>query len=376
MCEAHLGTAIRSSFCALAIMGTAHTAGGQDAARMRARLLEAVRAEHAAADTLLALRQRGRLDLPPDSLVAGTIVVRYDARELSGSSLEATAAGARLAFQEMQDYLGDGAALVGSSAPIIARKIPSVAGFTTQGLEFSLPHAPGRNAHTGLPILPRTVANAMAELLGSFASEHVPTPIRQWSRDWNPVRSVDHAAWERAAVDLATSNSAATRACHAGGVAQCASALGLTAVRDPLTEWYSPEDWRVLVSSWTPGGLDVPAQRERAACLDDRELRLCERLSRRRNIPIPLTIGTRQTMYDLALSKGGTGAFTRMHHADGTALDILAATAGTTPDSLVSEWRARVLAAAPRETRPGALEATLALAWTLAFGVAATRSRP
>ena len=376
MSDDHLRTAIRSLSCALAFMGTAQTAGGQDAVRLRTRLLEAVQAERAAADTLQALRQRGRRDLPPDSLVAGTIVVRYDARELSGSPLEATAAGARLAFQEMRDYLGDGASLVGSTAPIIARKIPSLAGFTTQGLEFSLPHAPGRNARTGLPIRARAVANAMAELLGSLAPDQAPAAIRRWSRDWIPVRSLDHAAWERAAVDLATSNSAATRACHAGGLAQCASALGFTAVNDPLTEWYSPEDWRVLVSSWTPGGLDVSAQRERVACLDDRDLRLCERLSRRRNVPIPLSIWTRQTMYDLALTKGGAGAFTRMHHADGTALDILAATAGTTPDSLLSVWRARVLAAAPRETRPGALEATLALAWTLAFGVAATRSRP
>lgn len=376
MSDDHRRTAIRSLFCALVITGVAHTAGGQDAARLRMRILNAALAERAAVDTLEVLRQRGRFDLPPDSLVAGTIVVRYDARELSGSSLEATAAGARLAFEEMRNYLGDGASLVGSSAPILARKRRSVTGFLMEDLEFSLPHAPGRNAHTGPPIGPRAVANALAELLGSLAPDHAPTPIRRWSRDWIPVRSLDHAAWERAAVDLATSNSAATRACHAGGLAQCASALGFTAVSDPLTEWYSADDWRVLVSSWNPSGLDVPAQRERVACLDARDLRLCERLSRRRNIPIPLSIWTRQTMYDLALSKGGAGAFTRMHNAEGTALDILAATAGTPPDSLLSEWRARLLAAAPHETRPGALEAALALAWTLAFGVAATRSRP
>jgi hypothetical protein len=188
------------------------------------------------------------------------------------------------------------------------------------------------------------------------------------------VRPLENAAWAAAAIDLATSNSAATRACYAGSLLQCESALGLTAVKDSLTEWYAPEDWRVLVASSQQGlNLDLPTRHAWKACVDGHDLPACERLARTRRTPVPLSHATRQSLYEFAMTRGGDGAYARLLAAKGTAFEVVTAASGTSGDSLIARWRVHLLASMPPSARPGVLEFTIALAWTALFATAAMR---
>ena len=99
-------------------------------------------------------------------------------------------------------------------------------------------------------------------------------------------------------------------------------------------------------------------------------------ISRTRPVPIPLTFATRATLLGLALERGGRPAYARLIGAKGTALQMLSTAAGVTPDSLIREWRTRVLSAAPKSTSPSPVEASVFIAWTLVFGFAASRRRP
>jgi hypothetical protein len=90
-------------------------------------------------------------------------------------------------------------------------------------------------------------------------------------------------------------------------------------------------------------------------------------------VPIPLNLYTRATLLGFALERGGPSAYARLLRAKGTPLEILANTAGVAPEVLVNEWRSRVLAALPRSAVPTGAETTVLLAWTVLFGVVATR---
>ena len=105
-------------------------------------------------------------------------------------------------------------------------------------------------------------------------------------------------------------------------------------------------------------------------------MEVCERLSRTRPIPIPLQFGARQTLFGLALERGGRTAYSRLAAAKGTPLQILSTISGVSADSLIREWRARVAAAAPKSPSPSVEEAAVFVGWTLLFGFAATRRRP
>jgi hypothetical protein len=233
-----------------------------------------------------------------------------------------------------------------------------------------------RNTQTGSPITSGWVAEGLLELLGSLAAPGVPDSVRAWSGEWVPVRRSPDSWWQRAAIDMATSNSSVTRACYAGSIRMCASALGLTPVHDSLTEWYAPEDRRLLVSLWKPDTLDTPVQHLWKDCIDHRVVASCDLVARMRVIPVPLAGATRIALLDFAVAEGGRGAYSRMLNARGSTLAVLAQTAGMPGDTLLARWRAKVLAAAPREARPGVLEVLLAVLWTIVFAALSARRRP
>ena len=138
----------------------------------------------------------------------------------------------------------------------------------------------------------------------------------------------------------------------AGAIPRCESALGLTEVADPLTEWYSLSDWRVMVSGMRRlPGETTGRQASIDACVEDNIPKECElRFMRERAIPRPLDMATRHTLIGLALEVGGPKAFDRMTAATGTAGDILAATSGVGIDELVARWRMRGCSPRRRKT--------------------------
>jgi hypothetical protein len=209
-----------------------------------------------------------------------------------------------------------------------------------------------------------------------MATARAPALAIQWAGGWVPSRRTTHADYEDAAIDLASSNAAIARTCYSGSVPACESALGLTDVHDALSEWYAPEGWRVLVSSWKPPKDAYSVIADRAECIEKKATQVCERLARSRPVPIPLTFATRSTLLGLALERGGRPAYSRLVGAKGTPLQMLSTAAGVSPDSLIREWRTRVLAATPKSTSPSPVEATVFIAWTLIFGFVAGRRRP
>jgi hypothetical protein len=352
--------------------------GAQSAAQLRVRLAATIRNTKIVRDSIVATRARRAVELPPDSMAGGSIRLRFEKKTL-GPQLEATlqSAAAR-AWNAADSLFGDAGTTAAGALPIVvnherARFIGSTASIDMVALELSGPG--GRTTQVHRPLTERRLADGILDLIGTLAMLRVPEAVIQWAGYWTPAHPLTGDDWRDAALDLATSSSSVTRTCYAGSLQSCESALGLTTVRDPLTEWYSPEGWRVLVGSWQPRRDDLALAADHDACVVRKVTATCERLARSRPVPIPLTVYTRATFLGLALERGGHSAYARLLGAKGTPLEILATTAGVAPDVLVEEWRSRVLAALPRSVVPTLAETTVLVAWTVLFGVVATRRR-
>jgi hypothetical protein len=368
----------------------AHGVAAQDLQQIGMRELAASRAMTAAHDSITEIvRVMRNKKLPYDSIVAGALIVRYSSKDLSAATRATLQNSANETWKRVQLGLGDEATRVASRLPIVVNDRTSAAGILLDQrwytsrlaphiIDLNLPNMPGRGRGFVEPISIAQAEGAMIDLIGSVASIDEPAALKVFVGDWLPAAGLTERNWNSAAVDLATTNASVTRDCFAGSVPRCKSALGLTKVSDPYTEWYSPEDWRAMVS----GSLQYPAGSEGRrdamhSCVDGHVLTECEWLVRERPSPMPLDMDVRRTVVGLALEIGGPKAYARLVAAqDKNASAILEATSGMPIDDFVAAWRARVLAATPANVRPRVLEATSLIAWALLFAFAAQRRRP
>jgi hypothetical protein len=355
-----------------------HAARAQSVAQLAQRVISANHAIDAANDSVNAVVEEMKLaEMPRDSLKVGGITLRLTMAGLPASTRAVLDRAMIGAWSRVQLGLGDAAARVSARMPVIFKRHPVVNRLQTQILSFELAGRPGAGRMFQSPISVAEAQTGIVDMIGALAAFEEPTILKEYSGEWMPATRLSAENWAEAAIDLATETSAATRDCYAGSVARCESALGLTKVKDPLTEWYSPEDWRVIVSRFPKITKDAP---EHVAMLDQCKSGeapdVCLTLAREKPVARPLVMDTRRTMIALALELGGPKAYDRMNAAKGSSLEILSATAGMGPDELVAEWRRRVLAATPDRVAPKALEVTAMLAWTLAFAALSTRKRP
>jgi hypothetical protein len=367
---------------ALAIAASVPRAGAaqsaaQSAAQYRARLVSALRDRRTAQDSLDTLRARRGVDLPPDSLTSGLIRVRYAKANL-GPSVEATLRGAVLHASAVADAQFGDARFDGTQAAIIVNRVQRgmIGSLTFDVLQIELPGPTGRLSTIRSPVTQRKLADELLDMTGTIATQGVPESVTKWAGYWAPSRPLTADDWQGAALDLATSSSSVTRTCYSGSETGCESALGLTPVHDRLTEWYTPDGWRALVDTWDPPVGDPALVAAHADCVKKNVIETCKRLALSRQVPIPLNMSTRSTLFNLAIARGGRSAYTRLRGATGTPLEVLARVAGVAPAVLVDDWRAHVLAALPRSALPSAGETTALVAWTVLFGFAATRRRP
>jgi hypothetical protein len=379
MCElASLSRRWVIAFAVVAAVTAPHAAAAQSVEQLQRRLVAASKRGQQLKDSVTELHQMKSRDLPADSLVVGDLKFRFVRTNL-GKNLEAdlqTAAAKTLATAD--SVFGSELPRIAGEAPILATRARSPFGELTRVdmVNLVIANGGGRATLVRAPITQRKLEEAMLDLLGTMATSHVPANVIGWGGEWVPSRPLTRELWENAAIDMASSNAAIARTCYAGSLPACESALALTLIHDPLTEWYTPEGWRVLVASWKPPKDAYLVIADRAECLEKKISARCEVLARGRSVPIPLTFATRSTLLALAFQRGGRDAYSRMLGAKGTTLQILAATAGVTSDSLLHEWRSRVIAASPKSTSPSPLEATVFIAWIALFGVAAGRRRP
>lgn len=373
MCDA------RRAVASLALVAlAAQTTGAQDLNKIGARLLAAEHSVNAAHDSIQALAQRERgKEVPYDSIVAGSLTLRFRSKDFTPSAQAMLVRVANKTWIQMHAALGDAADRVVRRAPVVVDQRAWLSRLAPHIIEFHFPGILGRSHAFTTPMSDAQAENAVTDLVGSEAAADEPLALQHYGASWLPAAGLGDLNWNRAAIDLATTNSAVTRDCYAGSITRCKSALGLTEVVDPLVEWYSPADWRVMVSGiHSPPGETAGRRASIDACLSGDAPKECEMLVRERPIPRPLEIDTRHTLIGLALEVGGPKAFDRMTVAAGTPAEILAATSGLGVDDLVARWRLRVLAATPESVRPRVLEATTMIVWILLFGFVAQRKRP
>jgi len=116
------------------------------------------------------------------------------------------------------------------------------------------------------------------------------------------------------------------------------------------------------------------------ACTRDGDDSSCIQLMRGpvgTEIAPPFSVHVRQLLLTMAIEAGASGAFDRLIRTEGQPLDArLAAASGLPIDSLVSQWRARVLSAHPKTVAADERAAWAAVCWgVLLIGVALRSSR-
>ena len=348
----------------------------QSAAQLRSRLVTTLRVRKVALDSLDAARARRATDFPPDSIVSGVIRVRYSRANL-GADLEGTLRAAVQHASAIADIQFGDARLEGPASLIIVNRVQRlmIGGLSFDILQVELPGDQGRMSTVRAPVTEGKLSDDLLDMVGTLATNGVPENVSRWAGYWAPSHPVTPDEWTAAALDLTTSSSSVTRTCYSGSVAGCESALGLTPVHDPLVDWYSPDGWRALVSTWDPPAGDLGLVAAHADCVERKVMETCKRLVKMRQIPVPLDMRTRATLFGLALALGGRAAYTRLREAKGTPMEVLSTVAGVSPDALVDEWRTRTLAAVPHSVRPSVAEMSMLVAWTALFGFAATRRR-
>jgi hypothetical protein len=370
--------AIGGALVATFVFATA-TASAQSAIEYRARLLASARRSAILRDSVRLLHDMRATDLPADSVSAGALRFRFLKTNI-GPELQATLqAAATQSMRAADSIFGDELSHVAGTSPILATRSTTQFGPMLNSaymVALEIADGGGRSNIQRAPVTEHKLEDAILDLLGTMATKSVPMDVLTWGGEWVPSRRVMPEDWQNASVDLASSAAVVARSCYSGSVPACESALGLTPVRDPLAEWYTPDGWRVLVSGWTPHKDSLSMVTDHVQCVEKNVTAACERLARSRPVPIPVSVNTRQTLFALALERGGRAAFSRLIHAKGSRLEILSAAAGVAPDSLIREWRTRVLASSPKSASPSPLEATVFVAWTLILGFAAGRRRP
>jgi hypothetical protein len=225
---------------------TPDNGAAQETAALRTRLVAAERAYLAATDshhvrlTLLAAART-----PRDSVRGGELTIQ-SATPLGSITRRTLQRAAEKSWSIVRAALGDSAGAATTVFRLVYREDSGGTFMDPARGHIWLPRAPGRGNALTLPLSESAATIEIVDLVGTLASLRNPAPLREWIGDWMPARPYERPDWEAIAVMLATMNAAVTRGCHAGSVPQCESALALTLVKDPFTEWYAPEDWFVL----------------------------------------------------------------------------------------------------------------------------------
>jgi hypothetical protein len=212
------------------------------------------------------------------------------------------------------------------------------------------------------------------------AHAQAPPAIRQWSSiffAFRPPANSDYHTYRVVAYSPFRSSSS----CLRGVNRACRSLFAIEPGGDTTASWLDPDERRGIVSRYGPqywrrrtiDGVD-------AGVLGDRCVRAgidaaCRDVLRTINFASPLHSITRAELMRLAFERGGAEAFARFRSARSEDVgDIIETTAGVPLDSLLTEWRTRILAAKPQSPVPNSRElAVSALLVVCALAVSAGR---
>jgi hypothetical protein len=200
------------------------------------------------------------------------------------------------------------------------------------------------------------------------------SPMRSWLREGAYVPEGD------AYRALAIEGTGASRACLAGNVEGCSTALWLLAPPpDRLSEWFTPRQRQNMVrraaQPWA-----ARADRQDAdvrACLDRGETASCDAvLGRIRDTESSLTPPEAvSSIFWYAIGAGDEGAWMRaIENPDASPPEVLERASGRDLETLVEEWRTSLVAHRPSAYAGSGRSAVVVVFWTLILAGFAMRS--
>jgi hypothetical protein len=181
-------------------------------------------------------------------------------------------------------------------------------------------------------------------------------------------------------VDMVTAPASISQWCFGGDIAACRTALGLSPAPRPVLDWWTAGDRRRLVPVLLEDYyLRSPEHRPVAtACLEGGVDSACVQLLEsipRAALPPALGAMARLTLVQLALARGGRGAYARLlADSSATIAERLAAASGMTPDSLVAAWQRAVVASRPNRVAMRWLTGVVVIGWIGVLTTCALRS--
>ncbi len=162
----------RRAIVSLALIASApHAGAAQDMNKLGARLLAADRLYIAAHDSIqvLAKAERDR-GIPYDSIVAGSLTLRYWAKEVPPSTRTLLARAAANTWAQMQHALGNGADRVARRLPIVVSERAWLNGLAPHIIEFHLAGAAGRGRAFTTPMSEAQAEDVIVDLNGASSS--------------------------------------------------------------------------------------------------------------------------------------------------------------------------------------------------------------
>lgn len=225
------------------------------------------------------------------------------------------------------------------------------------------------------------IAEQLALLVEAYAMDDADSVLLGWMMGVSlPLRERPARAWSEAYVELMTVESLALRRCQAGNADGCLAALGvLPDDASAFQGWYAPEDYRSLVRLVRYDAKDTAAATRMRRCREQGDGEACialmAQLPRERIAP-PLSREARHLFVEEVLRAGGEGAYARLMDARGSMPHRLRAAAGVPLEQVADRWRARVIAARPRESRVSPVLALATLGWCGLLTLAAFTRRP
>jgi hypothetical protein len=234
--------------------------------------------------------------------------------------------------------------------------------------------------HVGMEVPWNMSAAALSLLLLANAPMPDPDrPLREWLN--GPVRPSWRTPEDRAAVyvQLVTAPSQPVRDCFRGRLEGCKTALEVGASPPLLEAWYpsAAERRSLLTQSFADFFNHGATSADFRLCVTGSDS-ACTGLLRalpRGVLPRPLGADARFTLVHLALRLGGREAYHRLLADPLASVGArLAAAAGVREDSLVTRWRAEIIAARPLPVEMPSWAFVIALGWMMFFAGCGLRS--
>ena len=215
------------------------------------------------------------------------------------------------------------------------------------------------------------VTHGLVNVIGPVIYSHADVELTRWL-PWIYGDTIIRLNLGSLYEELATSPWSASRGCFGANLLACRRALGITP-DDPATGWYDATDRRNYVAHML-----VPPTTATRDCIRDGDDQAC--IASMNRAPggapePPLGAQARQLLVALAIIDGGAEAYDRLIDHAGQPIEARIGTAAGVPiDTLVSRWRARILAIHPKTVAADARAAWAAVVWGVLLMVVALRS--